>query len=125
MGRSAWLGPLPQDRVDLENLSKYSYNATVFYEKYGLSARMRYTWRSDYLNTEAFTSAFDVPRVSDDRGQLNASVNYTVNDWMSVGIEAINITRADANEYCINDDALLCYNGLTDRRVTAGINLRF
>lgn len=117
--------PAPQDLIELENLSKYSYNATLFYEKYGLSARMRYTWRSDYLNTEAFTSAFDVPRVSDDRGQLNASVNYDINDWVNIGLEAINLTREDANEYCINDDALVCYNGLTDRRVVAGINIRF
>ena len=116
---------LPQDRIELENLSKYAYNATLFYERDGLSARMRYTWRSDFLNTEAFTSAFDVPRVSDDRGQLNASINYDITPWANVGIEAINLTREDANEFCINDDALLCYNGLTDRRITAGLSLRF
>lgn len=123
--RDLGFNPLPQDLVELENLSKYSYNATLFYERGGLSARMRYTWRSDFINTEAFTSAFDVPRVSDDRGQLNASVNYEFNRWASVGIEAINLTREDANEYCINDDALLCYNGLTDRRVVAGLSVRF
>jgi iron complex outermembrane receptor protein len=123
--RDLGFNPLPQDRVELENLSKYSYNTTLFYERGGLSARMRYTWRSDFINTEAFTSAFDVPRVSDDRGQLNASVNYEFNRWASVGIEAINLTREDANEYCINDDALLCYNGLTDRRVVAGLSIRF
>ncbi|MNX37296.1 Colicin I receptor precursor [compost metagenome] len=123
--RDLGFNPLPQDLVELENLSKYSYNATLFYERGGLSARMRYTWRSDFINTEAFTSAFDVPRVSDDRGQLNASINYEFNRWASVGIEAINLTREDANEYCINDDALLCYNGLTDRRIVAGLNIRF
>lgn len=123
--RDLGFSPLPQDLIELENLSKYSYNATLFYEMYGLSARLRYTWRSDFLNTEAFTSAFDVPRVSDDRGQLNASVSYAVTDWIDIGLEAINLTREDANEYCINDDALLCYNGLTDRRITAGINVRF
>jgi TonB-dependent receptor len=123
--RDLGFSPLPQDRIELENLSKYSFNTTLYYERDGLSARMRYTWRSDFLNTEAFTSAFDVPRVSDDRGQLNASVNYDITSWASVGIEAINLTREDANEFCINDDALLCYNGLTDRRVTAGLSLRF
>lgn len=123
--RDLGFDPLPQDLVELENLSKYSYNATLFYERGGLSARMRYTWRSDFINTEAFTSAFDVPRVSDDRGQLNASVNYEFSRWATIGIEAINLTREDANEYCINDDALLCYNGLTDRRVVAGLNIRF
>ena len=123
--RDLGFNPLPQDRIELLNLSKYSFNTTLFYEKFGLSARVRYTWRSDFLNNEQFTSAFDVPRVSDDRGQLNASVNYDINDWVNIGLEAINLTRETANEYCINDDALLCYNGLPDRRVTAGINIRF
>ena len=66
-----------------------------------------------------------MPRVSDDRGQLNASVNYDVNDWLNIGVEAINLTRETANEFCINDNALLCYNGLPDRRVIAGLNIRF
>lgn len=123
--RDLGFNPLPQDRVELENLSKYAYNATLFYERGGLSARMRYTWRSDFINTEAFTSAFDVPRVSDDRGQLNASVNYDITPWATIGLEGINLTREDANEYCINDDALLCYNGLTDRRIVGGISVRF
>jgi TonB-dependent receptor len=123
--RDLGFNPLPQDRIELLNLSKYSYNVTLFYEKYGLSARMRYTWRSDFQNTEQFTSAFDVPRVSDDRGQLNASVNYDINDWINIGIEAVNLTRETANEFCVNDDALLCHNGLPDRRVIAGVNIRF
>ena len=116
---------LPQDRVELENLSKYAYNATLFYEWGGLNARMRYTWRSHFINTEAFTSAFDVPRISGDRGQLNASVNYQINGWANLGVEGINLLRGDANEYCINDKALLCYNGLTDRRVVVGLSVKF
>lgn len=123
--RDLGFNPLPQDLIELENLSKYSYNATLFYERGGLSARARYTWRSHFINTEAFTSAFDVPRVSADRGQLNASINYELNQWAGLSLEAINITREDANEYCINDGALLCYNGLTDRRIVAGLSLRF
>lgn len=74
---------------------------------------------------EAFTSAFDVPRVSDDRGQLNASVNYDVSEWLSTGVEGVNLTQEDVNEFCINDDALLCYNGLTDRRIIVGLSARF
>lgn len=123
--RDLGFNPLPQDQIELENLSKYAYNATLFYEKYGVSARLRYTWRSDFLNQEAFTSAFDVPRVSDDRGQLNASVNYDVSEWLSIGVEGVNLTQEDANEFCINDDALLCYNGLTDRRIIVGLSARF
>lgn len=112
-----------QDRVELQNLSKNAYNFTVFYEKFGISARARYTWRSSYIATDDFQ--FGLPRVNEARGQLNASVNYTINDDFSVGLEAINITQSDAVQSCVNEGALLCFQGLTDRRVLLGVNYRY
>lgn len=110
------------DSAKLLNLSNYSYNATVYYDKYGVNARLRYTWRSDYLNDERFF--FGLPLVNDDRGQLNASVSYAINEYVTVGIEGINLTREDANQFCISDDGLLCFQGLTDRRITFGVSVR-
>ncbi len=113
-----------QDRVELENLSKNAYNFTVFYEKYGLSARARYTWRSAHIAAnQAFQ--FGLPRVNEARGQLNASINYEVNDNLSVGVEGINITKSDAVQSCVNEGALLCFQGLTDRRLLAGATYKF
>ncbi|GBL04676.1 TonB-dependent receptor [Glaciecola sp. KUL10] len=112
-----------QDRVELQNLSKNAYNFTLFYEKYGISARARYTWRSSYIATDAFQ--FGLPRVNEARGQLNASLNYAVNDQFSVGIEGINITQSDAVQSCVNEGALLCFQGLTDRRILVGGSYRF
>jgi hypothetical protein len=112
-----------QDRVELQNLSKNAYNFTLFYEKYGISARARYTWRSSYIATDAFQ--FGLPRVNEARGQLNASLNYAVNDQFSVGIEGINVTQSDAVQSCVNEGALLCFQGLTDRRILVGGSYRF
>lgn len=111
-------------RVSLLNLSNLAYNATVFYDKYGVNFRARYTWRSDFLSDENPVS-FDLPRVVDDRGQLNASLTYAINDNITVGIEGINLLREDRTEFCVNDEALLCEQGLTDRRITAGVSFRF
>ncbi|MEQ8177689.1 MAG: TonB-dependent receptor [Amphiplicatus sp.] len=114
------------DRITLENLSRHSYNATLFYEKYGVSARARYTWRSSYdapADTDSFF--FGLPRVNGARGQLNGSLSYAVNSNLSVGIEGANLLQADQKQYCVNNKALLCFQGLTDRRLIAGINLRF
>lgn len=116
------LGIVAQDRITLPNLSKHSYNLTLYYEKYGLSARARYAWRSSYVSTDSFF--FGLPRINGARGQLNASVNYDITDRISVGVEGINITRADANQFCVNNNALLCFQGLTDRRVTAGLSIK-
>jgi len=115
-------------RGDLLDLSENAYNITVYYEKYGLSARARWTWREayrsdDYVGTSSPPWGF--PVVNDDRGQLNASINYYVNDQINVGLEAINITEEDIDQYCVNEGALLCYQGLTDRRITVGASYRF
>lgn len=115
--------PNSQDLITLTNLSKFAYNATLFYDKYGLNARMRYTWRSSYVSNDPFF--FGLPRINGARGQLNASINYDITDRINVGVEGINLLREDQNQYCVNDKALLCFQGLTDRRITAGLSIRF
>lgn len=110
------------------DLSETAYNFTLYYEKYGLSARARYTWREAY-RSEDFGSTnsrpWGFPVIQDDRGQLNASINYMVSDNFDVGIEAINLTESDIDQYCVNKNALLCFQGLTDRRITIGASYRF
>lgn len=112
-----------RDIISLTNLSKYAYNTTLFYDKYGLNARLRYTWRSSYVSNDPFF--FGLPLINGARGQLNASINYDINDHINIGVEGINLLRGDQNQYCVNDKALLCFQGLTDRRVTAGISVKF
>ena len=112
----------------LLNLSENAYNITLYYEKFGLSARMRYTWREayrtdDFGSTSSFPWGF--PAVQADRGQLNASVTYDVNENLNIGVEAVNITESEVEQYCVNEGSLLCFQGLTDRRITVGANYRF
>lgn len=115
--------PNSQDRITLSNLSKYAYNATLFYDKYGLNARVRYTWRSSYVSNDPFF--FGLPMINGARGQLNASINYDITENINVGVEGINLLRGDQNQYCVNNKALLCFQGLTDRRLTAGLSVKF
>ncbi|RMA82286.1 TonB-dependent receptor [Umboniibacter marinipuniceus] len=112
----------------LIDLSENAYNFTLYYEKYDLSARMRYTWREAYRSTDfGSTSSFPwgFPVVQEDRGQLNASVNYDVTDQLSVALEGINLTESDVRQSCVNEGALNCFQGLTDRRVTFGASYKF
>ncbi|MEP9400529.1 TonB-dependent receptor [Sphingomonas sp. VNH70] len=112
--------------VPLTNLSRYAYNATLFYDKYGLNARVRYTWRSHYAMS-ASDQAFrwNLPIIAGARGQLNASLNYDITDNINIGVEGINLTRSDQKLFCVNNNAVLCFQGLTDRRLTAGVSVRF
>jgi len=112
-----------QDQIQLQNLSRNSYNITAFYEKYGLSARARYTWRSSFQSTDPIQ--FGVPRVNASRGQLNGSINYDVTENINVGVEAINLLQTDADQFCVNNNSLLCFNGITDRRIVGGVSVKF
>jgi len=125
------LGDLCIDR-GLLDFSEKAYNFTLYYEKHGLSARMRYTWR-DAFRTNDFgggantsgSSTLSFPVVTAARGQLNASVNYAVTEKLNIGLEAVNLTEERIEQYCVNDNALLCFVGLPDRRVTLGASYRF
>lgn len=122
--------PVSREAATLLNLSKDAYNLTAFYEKYGLSARVRYTWRSAYRTNDlpGTSNVFDplgFRGVAEARGQLNASASYDVNDKLSVSIDAVNLTKSDAPISCVNEGALLCYQGITDRRVIFGVTYDF
>jgi len=110
--------------------SENAYNVTVFYEKYGLSGRLRYTWRDSFrtLDTAAgasIRSTLGFPVVNDSRGQLNGSINYDVNDHFTIGVEGVNLTESDINQRCGNSGGPVCFQNLTERRIIFGGTYRF
>ena len=116
----------------LLDFSENAYNFTLFYEKYGLSARMRYTWREAFRTNDfaggantSGSSTFSFPVWTLDRGQLNASVVYSINDHFDVGLEAVNLTEEDINQHCVSESGPLCFVGLPDRRIVFGGTYRF
>jgi len=116
----------------LLDFSEDAYNFTVFYEKHGISARVRYTWREEFRTNDfaggantSGSSTFSFPVVTADRGQLNASINYDVNDNLSVGVEAVNLTESGIVQNCVTGTGPTCFVGLPDRRVTLGASYRF
>lgn len=112
----------------LIDLSENAYNFTLYYEKYGFSARARYTWREGYRSEDfGSTSSYPwgFPVVQEDRGQLNASVSYDVTEQLNLAVEAVNLTESEVSQSCVNEGVLLCYQGLTDRRITFGVSYKF
>ena len=116
----------------LLDFSENAYNITLYYEKYDLSARMRYTWREGFrtqdfgggANTSG-SSTFSFPVNTLDRSQLNASISYAINDNFDVGIEAVNLTEEPIYQHCVSESGPLCFVGYPDRRVVFGATYRF
>jgi len=110
--------------------SEHAFNLTGYYEKFGLSARFRYTWRDAFRTDDTAAGAsrnstLGFPVVTAARGQLNGSVTYDITDNFTIGVEGVNITKSGITQHCVNDDALLCFQGIPDRRITFGGSYTF
>jgi TonB-dependent receptor len=116
----------------LLDFSENAYNVTLFYEKYGLSARARYTWREGFrtqdfgggANTSG-SSTFSFPVNTLDRGQLNASLVYSINDNFDINLDAVNLTEERIDQRCVSETGPLCFVGFPDRRIIFGGTYRY
>lgn len=72
-----------------------SANIQLFYEKDGLSAKVTYAWRDDYLIGvgQAQGSAEAPPQFGAEYAQTDLSVNYDINDNLTVFFEGLNLTN--------------------------------
>ena len=111
---------LTGNQLPVQDLSKHSYNLIGYYEKYGLSARAAYSWRSEFYD-ELSTTGF--PSFAKPYGQLDASVSYDVTKKISVSFEALNLLNEPEIRYQEIEERLLFY-GLNDRRFLVGVRIR-
>ncbi|QSX31202.1 TonB-dependent receptor [Shewanella cyperi] len=83
------------ERLELPfvGMSENSYNAVLYYEKYGLQGRLAYNWRSKFL---VDPEAWGGPAWINAYGQLDASLSYELMENLTVFMEASNL---DNNRY--------------------------
>ena len=82
-----------------------SANAVLMFEKFGLSARLAYNWRDEFLSNinqgswrnPIFVEAYD---------QIDLSVGYDINDHVAVSFEAVNLTGEDVRWHGRSDKQL-------------------
>jgi TonB-dependent receptor len=65
-------------------------NASLFYEKYGWSARVSYQWRDDWAETISITGLSDEFRK--DYENIDVSLRYQWNDALTLYVDANNLT---------------------------------
>ncbi|ABL99604.1 TonB-dependent receptor [Shewanella amazonensis SB2B] len=78
-----------------------SANFQAFYEKDGLSVKLTYAWRDSYLIGvgQSQGSADAPPQFAKTFGQLDASINYDVNEHLTVFFEGINLNNETEEGY--------------------------
>lgn len=109
-------------------ISKYNLNAEVFYEKYGVQARVAYTWRSSYFVSSQDSLGPNDPTYTGASGFLDASLFYAITKNIKVGVTGSNLANTRITTYnVINRAGLQALRGVNeaDRRFTAGIRVGF
>jgi TonB-dependent receptor len=66
-------------------------NATLIYEKYGVSARLAYNWRDEYLN-QVNRGGFRNPTFVGAFEQFDLNVSYDLTPSLALSFEGINLT---------------------------------
>lgn len=107
---------------DYNGLSPNSFNVSGFYEKDGISARLAYNYRDEFL-FQCF-SDFSEPREREAFGQLDFSASYDVNDTFQIFFEGINITDEDTRDFSRFENRFLTYSD-TGSRYQLGVRASY
>ncbi len=109
----------------LLGLSRYSANATLYYEDAKWSARISAAYRSRYLiqvpgketgtDSDGFDKTFN----------LDASVQYTVNPHLKLTLEGVNLTDQYENEFDDTQRDLSYYYHHTGREILFGLRYSY
>jgi iron complex outermembrane receptor protein len=137
----------------LVGLSKHNLNATLLYERNPISLRVAYSWRSQYLlstnsnGTNGTYTYYTAPGVVNNQdggldastqialpiyggnyGSIDAGVRFKVNDQLSFGVQATNLTASTQRTLMggYPGGKLVGRSWFqADRRLSTGINLAF
>jgi TonB-dependent receptor len=111
-----------EDQFALLGLSDTA-NATLIYDKNGLSARLTYNWRDKFLQATnrggSRNPVFVAPFA-----QVDFNVSYDVTPQLAVSLEGINLLNESLRTYA-RDENELWYAQELDRRFLLGARYRF
>lgn len=111
-----------QDQFALLGLSDTA-NATLIYEKNGISARLAYNWRDKFLQATnrggSRNPVFVAPF-----GELDFNISYDVTSKLAISLEGINLTNESLRTYA-RDEHELWYAQELDRRFLLGARYKF
>jgi TonB-dependent receptor len=117
----------------LTQLSKYSYNIAGIYEKYGISLRVAYNYRSSFLSSilaggytapDGTQNSFVFPTFTKGYGWLDASLNYDVTPNFTLTVDAQNLLRTQIHQYYQVATQPGQYT-LDDRQFLIGVRMKF
>ncbi|MDO6746773.1 TonB-dependent receptor [Gilvimarinus sp. 1_MG-2023] len=110
--------------VQFPNASKNAYNLGAFFENDTLSARLNYSYRSEYFIAQTEIGN----QMRDEQVQLDAQLSYYVTDNLTLKLEALNLTDEVVENYYVRATDGVRLGGTTlsnGQRVFIGASYKF
>jgi len=104
--------------------SKHQINAAVWYEKYGLQARVAWNYRSKRAEQSDFAGITGMTLYQAPTNYIDASVSYDVNKKITIFAQGSNLTGESEHYYLVWPDQK-AFNNLYERRFLVGARARF
>jgi TonB-dependent receptor len=110
------------DQFALVGLSDTA-NATLIYDKHGISARLAYNWRAKFLS-QLNRDSYHNPAYTAPYSQLDLNVSYDITPHLAVSFEGINLLEEGVRTYG-RDEINTWYQSEGSARYLIGARYRF
>lgn len=107
--------------MPINDMSKHSGNASVFYDDKTINARISYNYRSERY-TSLMGNGLALYRDADERVDFSSGYRYSPKVRFTFNIQ--NLLRSYDHRYII-DPSITAQTGYTDRTYTLGVNVKF
>ena len=116
------------DPIGRRGLSKYTWNASAYYDDKKFNLRMAYNWRSAFTRREVVALGFGrpeaLPEIEAARGQLDLAARFIVNRNLRFTADATNLTNTGTLRY-LKYEQLVNSIALAGRRLNLGVQVSF
>lgn len=120
----AGLVDLAGNNQPFQDNSKHQANAALWFEKYGLQARVAYNYRSKRLVSSNYSGITGLAQYQMPTNYLDASISYDVTPNITIYGQASNLTGETERYYLTWTDQVFNEN-IYERRFIAGVRARF
>jgi len=114
-----------QTKLPPSELSRDTFNFTVYYEKGPLSARLAWNWRSKFLISGQEADFPLLPVMAESQGQLDGSLIYALSRHVKVALQVANILNSTfKTREIVNTDGLSVPKGFFRNDTRYNLSLR-
>ena len=90
-----------------------------------MNARLRYTYRDNFLLSESIDIANGQPLYTEDRGQLNGSLSYKIDKTFAVTLSGVNLLKSRKSNPGVFVEGPFARMSDSDRRISLGLRAKF